>query len=221
MQTRHNIYALIHKALRLAMSETLVSVGRLDASDPKEVSDAIVRVRELLQFCRHHLEVEEAFVHPALEARRPGSSARIAADHVGHTARIDALERKVEAVARAPSAARAAAAFDLYGDLAAFVGENLVHMHEEETAHNRELWAAYTDGELVALEDSIKARHTPDEMKFVMRWMLPAMSPAERGAMVLAVRSSAPPPVYEGVVALAKAHVDSAGWRKLELALAA
>jgi len=221
MQTRHNIYALIHKALRLAMTETLVSVGRLDAFDPKDVSDVIVRVRELLHFCRHHLEVEDALVHPALESRRPGSTTRIAADHVGHASRIAALERAVEALARAPAAIRDAAAFDLYGDLAAFIGENLVHMHEEETTHNGELWTAYTDAELVELENSIKARHTPDEMKFVLRWMLPAMSPAERGAMLRAVRGSAPPPVYEGIVALAKAHVDLAGFRKLESALAA
>ena len=62
-------------------------------------------------------------------------------------------------------------------------------MHEEETAHNRELWDAYTDDELVALENAIKAHHTPDEMKFVLRWMLPAMSPAERGALVAGLRA--------------------------------
>ena len=157
---RHNIYALIHKALRLAMSEALVALGRLDASDPQEVSDAIVRVRDLLHFCKHHLEVENTFVHPALEARRQGSTGRIAAEHVEHVASIAALERKVEALARAPAPLRETAAFALYGDLASFVGENLVHMHEEETSHNRELWAAYTDDELVGIENAIKASIT-------------------------------------------------------------
>jgi len=218
---RHNIYALIHKALRLAMSEALVALGRLDASDPQEVSDAIVRVRDLLHFCKHHLEVENAFVHPALEARRKGSTGRIAAEHVEHVASIAELERKVEALARAPFPLREAAAFALYGELASFVGENLVHMHEEETSHNRELWAAYTDDELVGIENAIKASNTPEQMRFTLRWMLPAMSPAERGALVRAVRSAAPPPVYEGVVALARAHVDASAFHKLELSLAA
>lgn len=156
-RTRHNIYALIHKALRLAMMETLPVAGRLDASDAQEVSDAIVRVRELLSFCRLHLEVEEAFVHPTIEARHPGASTRVAAEHVEHLASIASLERAVETLARAPAATRAEIAFELYTELARFVGENLVHMNEEETVHNRELWAAYSDDELVALENSIKA----------------------------------------------------------------
>ena len=57
-------------------------------------------------------------------------------------------------------------------------------MHEEETVHNRALWEAYGDEELLALEDRIKAHHTPEEMTFVLRWMLPAMTPAERAGLV-------------------------------------
>lgn len=220
-RARHNAYALIHKALRLCMVETLPAVGRLDASDAQEVSDAIVRVRELLRFCRMHLAAEEQFVHPAIEARRPGVIARIASEHVEHLASIASLERAVEGLARAPGSSRAVAAFALYSELGKFVGENFVHMHEEETAHNRALWDAYTDEELVALENTIKAHHTPEEMTFVLRWMLPAMTPAERAGMLTSLRKVAPPPVVESVVALAKAHVDRSGFDKLSLALAA
>jgi hypothetical protein len=218
---RHNVYALIHKALRLAMAETRPAVGRLDASDSQEVSDAIVRVRDLLRFCRMHVEAEETFVHPAIEARRPGVSARVAAEHVQHLASIASLERAVEGLARAPGAARAAAAFALYSELGRFVGENFVHMHEEETVHNRALWEAYGDEELTALENRIKAHHTPEEMTFVLRWMLPAMTPAQRAGLFTSLRKVAPPPIVESVVALARAHVDASGFDKLSLALAA
>jgi len=219
--TRHNVYALIHKAMRLQMAEALTVLGRLDATDAQEVSDVLVRVRELLAFCRHHLETENALVHPALEARRAGSTARITNEHVGHAAAIAALTQKAEALARAPAASRAAVAFELYGELACFVGENLVHMHEEETEHNRVLWDNYTDAELVALENGIKARHTPEEMRYVMRWMLPAMSPLERAGLFTAMRRAAPPPVFASIVEIARAHVDADGLRKLETALAA
>ncbi len=159
--SRHNPYALIHKALRLAMTESLARMGRLDATDAREVSDAIVSVRELLQFCRHHVEIENTLVHPMIEARRPGSTARIADEHVGHAAAIASLERQVEALARAPSTTRASAAAALYASLAHFVGENFVHMHEEETVHNAHLWAAYDDDELRAMEATIRARQSP------------------------------------------------------------
>ena len=88
-RARHNVYALIHKALRLAMAEALPAVGRLDAGDSQEVSDAIVRVRDLLRFCRMHVEAEETFVHPAIEARRPGVSARVAAELIARDVVID------------------------------------------------------------------------------------------------------------------------------------
>jgi hypothetical protein len=224
MQTatpRHNIYAFIHKALRLMMADTLPLVGRLDVTDPVEVSETIVRVRELLAFCKHHLEIENALVHPAIEARSAGATSRIAHQHVEHQASLTALERSLQVVARAPMPVRAAAAADLYAKLALFVGENLVHMNEEETVHNRALWDAYSDEELIALENSIKASHSPDETKLALRWMLPAMSPAERAMVLAGVRNNAPPPVYEGIVALARACVDAAGVRKLENALAA
>jgi hypothetical protein len=220
-RAHHNIYAVIHKALRLAMAETLPAVGRLDANDPREVSEGIVRVRDLVRFCKLHLDAEETFIHPALEARRPGTSARIASEHVEHLAAIAAIERAVEALARAPGAARSAAAFALYAELGKFVGENFVHMHVEETVHNAALWDAYTDEEILAIENAIKAHHTPEEMTFVLRWMLPAMTPAERAGMFTGLRKVAPPPVVEQMVALAKAHVDADAFDKLTLALAA
>ena len=218
---RYNIYALIHKALRLAMTDALVSLGRLDVADSTDVSDAIVRVRELLDFCKHHVEVENAWVHPAIEARASGATSRIAGEHVEHEAAIAMLHRNLDTLARAPASTRTAAANDLYAKLARFVGENCVHMYEEETTHNRALWETYSDEELVALENAIKAHHTPDQMKFVLRWMLPAATPAERAMIVTGVRDHAPPPVYANVVAIARAHVDAAGLRKLETALAA
>ena len=87
-RARHSIYALIHKALRLAMIQSLTAAGKLDVSDAQEVSDAIVRVRELLRFCRMHLHAEETFIHPAIDARRPGVVSRIAGEHVEHVAAI-------------------------------------------------------------------------------------------------------------------------------------
>ncbi len=217
---RHDIYVLIHKALRAAMTDALLAVGRLDASDPREVSEVVASARELLEFCQDHLETENAFVHPAMEARRPGSTTRISAEHVHHAAAIANLHRQVEVLARAPAATRDTAAADLYRNLALFVGDNLVHMHEEEVEHDHVLWATHTDAELRELEDAIKAHVPPAAMQRVLRWMLPAMVPAERSGMLRAMRDFAPAPVYAGVLALSRTHVDARGWRKLEAALA-
>ena len=218
---RHDIYAIIHKAVRAALADALLAAGRLDADDPRDVERTVAAVRDVLDFCRDHLETENAFVHPAMEARRPGSTRGIAAEHVAHAAAIARLAREADALARAPQRARGALAAALYRDFALFAGENLVHMHAEETGHNRVLWDAYTDAELAALENEIKAHHAPAAMTRALRWMLPAATPGERAAMLRGIRAAAPAAVYGGVLALARAHVDAGGLTKLEAALAA
>ena len=72
---RFDIYAIIHKGLRAAMTDALLAAGRVDARDAREVTDTVARVDALLGFCQLHLEKENKFVHPAMEARRPGSAA--------------------------------------------------------------------------------------------------------------------------------------------------
>ncbi|MFO1316100.1 MAG: hemerythrin domain-containing protein [Burkholderiales bacterium] len=219
--TRHDIYAAIHKALRAALTDALLAAGRLDSGDVRDVERTLAAVRDTLAFCREHLETENAFVHPAMEARRPGSTRGIAAEHVEHAAAIARLRDQADALEHAPRAGRAALVAAFYREFALFVGENFVHMHAEEVDHNRVLWDTYTDAELVALENAIKAHHPPAAMTRALRWMLPAMTPGERAATLTGIRAAAPAAVYGAVLALARAHVDAGGLAKLEAALAA
>lgn len=218
---RHNIYAQVHKALRACMGETLVAVGRMDPADDGDVGLAVAQVRELLTFARIHLEKEEHFVHPAMEARQPGSSANTAADHAHHLDAFVRLERGARAVERTRGKARADAADTLYGDLALFIADNYVHMHAEEVDNNAVLWATYSDDELRALEDAIVAAIPPDAKALAMRWMVPAIGPAERATMLAHVRATAPAPVFAGMLASLEPHLRVIDRRKLETALAA
>ena len=89
---RHNIYQVIHKALRAFMSQTLLKVGRMDVTDDGERSEAVAQLRGLLAICKTHLHHEDEFVHPALERARAGGAARTTADHHHHELAISGLE---------------------------------------------------------------------------------------------------------------------------------
>jgi hypothetical protein len=54
-----------------------------------------------------------------------------------------------------------------------------------------------------------------------MRWMAPAVDPAERAAMLTQVRASAPAPVFAGMLAALEPHLRAVDRRKLDAALAA
>lgn len=216
---RHDIYALIHKALRFALADTLVRVGRLDIDDDGDVWSAAAAVRELVTLCRMHLEKEEAFVHPALEAAAAGSARHTAIEHGDHLRAFDRLETDLLAIERSAGAARAAATACLYRRLALFAAENFVHMHGEEVENNAVLWAAYSDEEIAAIERGIVASIAPADMIAVLRRMAPAMSPTERGTFFANLRSKLPPPAFAGVMNEVIGELDAAAKTKLLRAL--
>lgn len=213
---RYDIYATIHKALRSFMFDTVTKVGSLDRDDAAEVGAAMAQVRDLAYLCRMHLDKENHFVHPAMEARCPASTAQVAADHAEHEHAIVDVYALADAVESASGEARAAALRTLYRHLALFTGENLLHMDSEETEHNAVLWSAYSDAELIALEQAIVAAVPPQDMMLVMRWMLSAMTRQERAGKLAEIRAHAPAPAFAAIMELASATLPAAAQRKLE-----
>jgi hypothetical protein len=211
---RYDIYAFIHKGLRAFMAHTLVRVGRLDADDAAEVAEVGQEVRVLIEICRNHLQHENEIVHPAMQARAPGSAAAIEAEHVHHGAALDDLSRLLAGVP-----GNAAAALALYRRLAVFVAENFEHMQREETEHNAVLWATHSDAEIMALERRIVGGLSPEEAQLSMRWMLPHMTPAERAELLGGMRTQAPAEVFNGLLSLIRPLLGGRDWRKLSLAL--
>jgi iron-sulfur cluster repair protein YtfE (RIC family) len=216
---RVDLYVGVHKGLRALMSDVLATVGRVDAHDPADVDAAMKQVRGLLEACRLHLHKENQFLHPAMEGRRPGSAGPTADDHVHHEQAIEQLESGVLAVERSTGATRAAAALTLYRRLALFVADNYQHMHVEETDNNAVLWAAYTDEELLEIQHALVASIPPQWMAVFLRWMVPAMAPAERAALLTTIQQGAPTEVFERILAAVKPHLGERDWTKLMAAL--
>lgn len=216
---RYDIYAAIHKGARLLLGDTLAQAGRVRADDPLALQALVARVEHLADFCTGHLEHENAFIHPALEQAQPGTSQRIAAEHVEHERDIESLRAHARALAGCAPADRAAAVRALYLALGLFAAHNLVHMHIEETEHNAVLWAHYDDAEIAAMEGRIIAHLSPPAMMDSMRWMIPALAPADRLAMLGDMRASAPPQAFDAVMALAREVLDADGWAALSRGL--
>lgn len=212
---RHDIYAPIHKALRLFMTDTLTRIGRMDTADRAEVGATLDQLDALLDLCTSHLQHENDFLHPALEARQRHAAARTALDHVEHGHGIAALRQEALGLREAPAVRAPGLALRLYRHLALFVADNLQHMHIEETANNAALWSHYRDDELHALHERLLATLSDAERLQVARWMVPALSPAERAAVLGKMRAQMPPEAFRAVLDTVQPHVDHAGWIKL------
>lgn len=209
---RFDIYAAIHKALRLFMVDTLQRTSAIDLDDAGAAALTLDQLDALCAQMRGHLAHENEFLHPVLEAAQPGSSQRIAGEHEHHLDAIASLEDATQALRAAgvAGAQRAALAQRLYRQLALFVAENFVHMNHEETAHNAVLWSAYSDAQLAALDGRIVASLPPQELTSTLRWMARALTPQELRALLTAARAGMPAGAFAGVLALVRGELHGA-----------
>lgn len=216
---RFDIYAQVHKGLRACMAATLVEVGRMDCGDDQAVKCVLDGLDQLLDWCAGHLHKENQFVHPAIEARDPAASLRMAGEHVHHDACIAQLRDDADRLSRAGGAARESAAARLYRRLAGFVADNLAHMDTEETVNNAILWAGYTDGELGELHAAIVAATSPSQLAVDVRWITPHLSPSEIAALMRGLQASMPPEVFAGVAGMVGPHLPPQARRRLAVEL--
>jgi len=217
---RPDLYRFVHKGLRAFLHDVLLQVGRMDVDDESEVRETLARVRELLTICRIHLQEENRFIHTALEARCTGAAARAASDHASHERSFEELELDTRVVEGSQATARAIAATRLYRHLALFVADNLEHMHVEETELNEALWATHSDAELRGIQQALVAAIAPEHLAVFQRWMLPAMTPAERVALLSGIKQRAPGHVFGSILANLKPHLAERDWNKLMASLA-
>ena len=216
---RMDIYGAVHKGLRAFMFDTLARLGRCDAADATEVADTLAAARGLLATMRLHLKHENAFVHPAIEARRPGAALATIDDHVEHEAAIGALGAELDAIEAAPPARRAQRLYRTYLRFARFVAENLEHMEVEETHNTAVLRDAYDDAEIGEMIGRLLASIAPADAAVFHRWMFVGMSHDERVGMLSAMRAMAPAEVFDAEVARARDVLAPRDWGKLANAL--
>ena len=182
--SRPDLYAPIHKALRALMADLVVAVGRMDPADDADARATIGRVLEDLALCEEHMRLEDTILHPALEARRPGATARAAFEHAGHVAEFAELRTAIADFLDAGASGRRELAHPLYLRMARWAANNYLHMEHEEAHHGPALLAAFGDAELGALHARILAAIPADAMPKYLRWLQSsgAMRPAAQAA---------------------------------------
>jgi hypothetical protein len=219
---RHDLYAPIHKGLRLALSDLLVRLGQADFADDSALRDVLGALRLQLALSEGHLHHEEVEIHTALEARAPGSTLTLQADHDHHRRAFAALDAAMSALEAAPASDRAGPARALYLAFSQFVAADFAHMAEEELVILPLLHRLFQDDELMAIEARIVGAVPPEKMMAYLRFMIPAMNPPERAQFLAFVRMGAPAEAFEAILeAAARPTLAPADYQALELALAA
>jgi hypothetical protein len=84
--------------------------------------------------------------------------------------------------------------------------------------HQSALWEAYVKRALQALEGAFVASHTPEQLAASLRWMIPALSPAERELLLAGPRQSLPSEAFDELLGHCVALLDAASGAHLRSA---
>lgn len=222
MDERLDLYAGVHKGLRSCMQAALLRLGQADPADPEDVRAALDGLREALTWNGEHLEIEERFVHDAIERRDPGHRVALRDEHEDHRRTMAVLRADADALERSvgePVASAGARLRQLYLAFSRHVAENLAHMAYEETEMNARLWSLFSEPELLEIFAAIVASETPEQLGRSVRFILPALTPADRAALLGGARPNMPVEVFDGLLATIRGLVSPRDWAKLEEAL--
>lgn len=203
-ERRTDFYTLFHKGLRKRLFEAVVAAGATDVADPAAGRALGLQLAALFDLLALHALVEETYVHPFFRAVAPALLARLEAEHGQHETEVNALRAEA---ARVTQVGDASAGLSLYRALARFVGHYLAHLDDEEAALPR-LWAEVDERALGQAFGEFQRSRTPEQLTAAWELMLPALTPAERMSMALAIKAAAPEAVVARFRAAAHASLD-------------
>jgi hypothetical protein len=213
----YNPYNFPHKLCRSMLFQTAAAAGKADYADPVERLEIISQVEEILEFLDEHARHEALVFHPLFQGALPEWVAELEKSHD----RLDQTAAKVKGVLaelRASPSEPLAAGARLYGAFNELVGQQLLHLAEEESALLR-IWQAIPEPELLKIPAAVQKLVTPEQSQKTLRSMLPVLTPAERAGLFKVFRSAIPEERYRGLVGLAQELLPPPTWEKLRVAL--
>ncbi|MDL2406316.1 hypothetical protein PY650_11745 [Rhizobium calliandrae] len=196
---RYDIYGAIHKGLRKAGCDLLGRLGTADFQNAEETVFLIDDLRNYLMLAASHVNHEDDHIHVALAAKGV-STVTLDDQHDDHRTAFRELEELIAAWEKAWPLHKPACGRKLYLAFAAYIADDFAHMHEEETVTGPLLWSNFTDNEILGIEMSIISSLPPEKSMAFMRIMIPAINPAERAALLGAMKKDAPPEIFQAVI---------------------
>jgi hypothetical protein len=213
-----DLFTQVHKGLRYGMFLAVELLGRTDWSDLTAAADATARWAELDAQLTAHSHHEDGFIFPMLEARRPGATAALRADH----GEIDTLQRSVgDAVATAAASGRAADGLDAYRLATELTSAYLPHLLAEERTVMPALLECCTSDEIEACRRAFLATVPPHEAAVTQRWILSSIDHPTRVVLLAGARRSMPADAFAGLLSLARNVLPAHDLTRLDAALIA
>lgn len=179
------------------MSFVLNDLERLIAQTNFQIPEEVAQVNELfkaaVELLKGHAEYEDNCLHVLLKQKNSQVYEHIEKDHGLLDETLNNLQVLLDHVASCTSASeKVEAGYQFYLAYRKFVGENLIHLHEEETIILPELQRLYSDKELKEVEAKTYAAMSIDDLIEMLQGLFPHMNAADKQAFLADIKEYQP-----------------------------
>lgn len=215
-----DFYTLIHKAIRLAMSEFLVMLGSTDAADAIEWAGATRGWKQIKRLLDAHSHHEDTHIHPLIHRVAPEIAALLDSQHEALDSQVRAIDMMVvELIAQSDGPARRQLARPVYQRFSAFIAGYYSHLIEEETKAMPALLAHVPTEELVAAHYRLIGSMPPEEKLGELPIIARSLSSPERIALMMATEAGAPPAFFAEACRIMEESIGPAAFAPVAAAI--
>jgi len=203
-ELRFNPFGQIHKGLKALLYHTALTLQHTDFTNDEQNGQVISLLEEVVLLFKGHAHTEDTLVFPMLNDVAPELVTEFEKQHVRDHQLGEEMERAIEQLKAADSRVeKIEAGIQLQLAFTEFLAFNLSHMNGEETIINENLWAHYTDDELMAIPPKVVATVAPEKNARYSFWMLKGLSQHEIVGWYSEMKENVPPFVLEQMLSLA------------------
>jgi hypothetical protein len=190
---RLNLYQMIHKSIRLQLSEYLLLLGRSDAANAEDRHRLITGWTHLKRLLDGHALHEDTHVEPLIEQASVNISMTLRAQHTDFDYALAALEKalfKLETLANTTAQREALQA--VYLDFSVMMADYFRHLVIEETQAMPALNRKFTPDVLMGAHARIMADIPPQAQLESLSFMARSLSLPELTVLIQGAAASAP-----------------------------
>lgn len=192
-----------HKYVSFCFNELERLIARTDFRNEQEVNDVAKEFEQLIELLEAHATYENESLHTLLKAKNSTVYKHIEQDHEHLDEQIISLRNLLTRISSAHAEdEKIEAGYQFYLWFRKFSGENLLHLHEEETIILPELHRLYSDEELKKVEAATYNVMTVQELVHMMEELFPHMNLNDWEAFLADIKDAVPakfPEVWNGI----------------------
>lgn len=178
-----------HKYVSFVLNDLERLIARTNFQVPQEVKLVTEQFKSAIELLKGHAAYEDNSLHVLLKQKNSSVYEHIEKDHGLLSETIANLQLLLEYINKCSSVAeKIEAGYQFYLAYRKFVGENLLHLHEEETIILPELQRLYSDKELKEVEAKTYAVMSVDDLIDMLQILFPHMNAADKQAFLSDVK---------------------------------